>query len=205
MHLMKLLGSLTSPYVRKTRIVLAEKKIDCEFVIDNGGPDGLGLAEYNPLGRIPVLLLDDGSSLFDSRVIVEYLDNLAPNNRLIPPPGRERILAKRWEALCDGICDAAVAAVMESRRPARQQSAETIERQHKVIGFGLSECAADLGEQPWCFGTAITLADIALGTALGYLDLRFPGIDWRSPNPNLAKHFDKLMQRPSFAETTPPA
>lgn len=201
---MKLLGSFTSPYVRKVRIVLAEKKIDCEFVIDNGGPDGLGLAAHNPLGRIPVLLLDDGSSLFDSRVIVEYLDNLTPNNRLIPSSGRERTLSKRWEALCDGICDAAVASIMEGRRAAGQQSHELIERQHKVIGFALKECANDLGEQPWCFGTAITLADIALGTALGYLKLRFPDIDWRTPNPNLARHFDKLMQRASFAETIPP-
>ena len=200
---MKLLGSLTSPYVRKTRIVLAEKKVECEFVIDNGGADGSGLADHNPLCRIPVLLLDDGSSLFDSRVIVEYLDNLAPNNRLIPPPGRGRIAIKRWEALADGIVDAAVGAVMESRRPARQKSQDFIDRQYKVIGFSLAACAADLGEQPWCQGTAITLADIALGSMLGYLDFRFPDIDWRSQHANLAQHFDKLMQRPSFADTVP--
>ncbi|MDP1526244.1 MAG: glutathione S-transferase N-terminal domain-containing protein [Rhodocyclaceae bacterium] len=200
---MKLLGSLTSPYVRKTRIVLAEKKIDCEFVVDNGGQDGLGLADHNPLCRIPVLLLDDGTSLFDSRVIVEYLDNLAPNNRLIPPPGRERIQIKRWEALADGILDAAVAAIMESRRPAKQQSKDVIERNHKVIDFGLAAFANELGQQTWCHGTAITLADIALGSVLGYLDFRFPELDWRTSHANLALHFDKLMQRPSFSDTTP--
>lgn len=200
---MKLFGSLTSPYVRKTRIVLAEKKIDCEFVVDNGGPEGFGLAAHNPLCRIPVLVLDDGSSLFDSRVIVEYLDNLAPNNRLIPAPGRERILIKRLEALADGICDAAVAAVMESRRPAAQKSQALIDRQRKVIDLALAASAEELGEQPWYFGTGATLADIAVGAALGYLNFRVPDIDWREAHPNLARHFDKLMQRPSFAETVP--
>lgn len=200
---MKLIGTLTSPYVRKTRIVLAEKKIECEFIIDNGGPDGSGLAAYNPLCRVPVLVLEDGSSLFDSRVIVEYLDNLAPNNRLLPPPGRERTLIRRWEALADGACDAAVAAVMESRRPDGERSPSWIDRQRKVIDSALAACARDLGEQPWCHGTAITLADIALGSMLGYLLLRFPELDWREQYPNLAKHHDKLMQRPSFAETAP--
>lgn len=200
---MKLLGSLTSPYVRKTRIVLAEKKIDCEFVVDNGGPDGSGLAAHNPLCRIPVLLLDDGSSLFDSSVIVEYLDNLAPNNRLIPPPGRARIAIKRWEALCGGTLDAAVSAVMEGRRPVQQKSQEWIDRQRQVIVLALAACAQELGEEPWCQGTGITLADIALGALLGYLDFRFADIDWRGGHANLAQHFDKLMQRPSFADTVP--
>ncbi len=200
---MKLIGTLTSPYVRKARIVLAEKKIDCDFVIDNGGPDGLGLAPFNPLCRVPVLVLDDGSSLFDSRVIVEYLDNLAPNNRLLPPPGRERTSIRRWEALCDGALDAAVAAVIESRRPEGEKNPGWIERQRKVIDLALAACAADLGESAWCHGTSITLADVALGSMLGYLSFRFPDIDWRTRHPQLARHYDKLMQRASFAETTP--
>jgi len=200
---MKLLGTLTSPFVRKTRIVLAEKKIDCEFVIDNGGADGSGLAAHTPLCRIPVLLLDDGSSLFDSRVIVEYLDNLAPNNRLLPPPGRERTLIRRWEALCDGALDSAVSAVMESRRPNGERSQAWIDVQRKVIDLALVACARDLGEQAWCHGTAITLADVALGSMLGYLVFRFPEIDWRGQYEPLAKYYDKLMQRHSFAETMP--
>jgi len=200
---MKLLGSLTSPYVRKTRIVLAEKKIECELVIDNGGPDGSGLAAHNPLCRVPVLILDDDSTLFDSRVIVGYLDNLAPNNRLIPAPSRARTLVRRWEALADGICDAASSAVMESRRPEGERSQGWIERQRKVIGFGLEACARELGEQVWCHGTRITLADIALGGMLGYLVFRFPDIDWRTPYPNLGRHYDKLLQRPAFADTVP--
>lgn len=200
---MKLLGSLTSPYVRKVRVVLAEKKIDCEFVIDNGGPDGSGLAALNPLCRIPVLVLDDGSTVFDSRVIVEYLDSVAPNNRLIPPPGRERVVVKRCEALADGMLDAGVAAVMESRRPDGERSQSWIERQRQVIGYVLQACATELGEQGWCHGTGITLADIALGCALGYLDFRFPDIDWRAAYPNLARHHEKMLQRPAFADTLP--
>jgi len=201
---MKLIGSPTSPYVRKVRAVLAEKKIEYEFAVDVSGDEN-SVARWNPLGRVPVLILDDNTILFDSRVIVEYLDNLAPNNRLIPPPGRERIVVRRWEALADGICDAAVGAVMEGRRPATQQSAEWVGRQRATIARGLAACAEDLGEQAWCHGTAATLADIAVGVMLGYLTLRFPDIDWRGQHANLAKHYDKLMRRPSFADTAPPA
>ncbi|MEW6164900.1 MAG: glutathione S-transferase [Pseudomonadota bacterium] len=200
---MKLIGSPTSPYVRKTRVVLAEKKIEYEFVVDTARDENT-VAPFNPLGRIPVLILDDGATLFDSRVIVEYLDNLAPNNRLIPPPGRERITVKRWEALADGICDAAVAAVTEGLRPAKQKSQPLIERQRATVARGLAACAAELGEQAWCFGNAISLADIAVGGMLGYLLLRFPDIDWATQYPNLAKLHDKLLQRASFADTRPP-
>jgi len=201
---MKLIGSLTSPYVRKTRVVLAEKKIECEFSVDASGDEN-SVASWNPLGRVPVLVLDDESALFDSRVIVEYLDNLAPNNRLIPPPGRERVAVRRWEALADGICDAATAALMESRRPAGEKSQDWIERQRATIGRGLAASAEELGEQPWCFGTVFSLADIAVGAMLGYLAFRFPDIDWRGQHPNLGRLHDKLMQRASFADTAPPA
>lgn len=200
---MKLLGSLTSPYVRKTRIVLAEKKIDYDFVLESLQGESTSIARHNPLGKVPALVLDDETTLYDSRVIVEYLDNLAPNNRLIPPPGRGRILVKRWEALCDGICDAAVAVVLEGKRPAPQQSQEWLTRHRGKIVRALGVAATDLGERAWCHGTGITLADIALGTALGYLSFRLPDIDWRTGHPSLAKMYDKLLQRPSFADTVP--
>jgi glutathione S-transferase len=200
---MKLVGTLTSPYVRKTRVVLAEKKIECEFVIDSPWVADNDVSKFNPLGKIPVLILDDDSTLYDSRVIVEYLDNLAPNNRLIPAPGRERIQIKRWEALADGICDAAAASFLEAKREPAQRSQDWINRQNGKIDLGLAACAADLGEQAWCFGNAISLADIALGCALGYLNFRFPNLDWPTRHPNLAKLYDKLMQRPSFGDTIP--
>jgi len=202
---MKLIASLTSPYVRKVRIALADKRIEYELVeVSPWAPD-TPVPGWNPLGKVPVLELDDGTLLYDSRVIVEYLDSVSPVSRLIPEPARQRIAVKKWEALADGICDAAAAIVVESRRPQRQQSAAWIERQHQKIALGVAELARDLDERPWCSGDAYTLADIATGCALGYLDFRHPDIDWRNDYPNLARHADKLAKRPSFAETTPPA
>ena len=201
--LMKLIGSLTSPYARKVRIVLAEKKIEFEFVLDSPWSAESSVPKYNPLGKVPVLLLDDDSALYDSRVIAEYLDNVTPNNRLIPASGRERITVKRWEALGDGLLDAAVAALLESRRPKGEKSSSWIERQRGKVAMALQGMAADLGEQPWCQGGSFSLADIAVGCALGYLDFRFPDITWRNEHANLAQLFDKLSQRPSFVETVP--
>lgn len=200
---MKLIGSLTSPYVRKARVVLAEKKIDYDLVLDSPWIPGSAVVQHNPLGKVPVLLLDDESSLYDSRVIVEYLDTVSPNNRLIPASGRERITVKRWEALGDGVSDAAALAVVEARRPPGEKSESWIERQRGKVLAGLQVMSDDLGEQPWCHGNALSLADIAVGSALGYVAFRFPEIDWRTQYPNLGKLYDKLMQRPSFAETVP--
>jgi len=200
---MKLISSPTSPYARKVRIVLAEKKIEYDLVIDlPWGADSI-VPQYNPLGKVPVLLLDDESVLYDSRVIAEYLDNVTPNNRLIPASGRERINVKRWEALGDGLLDAAVAALLESRRPKGERSKSVIERQRGKVTLALAAMSADLGEQPWCHGGSFSLADIAVACALGYLDFRFPDIHWRETHANLAQLYDKLMQRPSFAETVP--
>jgi len=202
---MKLIGSLTSPYVRKARIVLAEKKIEYEFVLDNPWNADTGVTKLNPLGKVPVLVLDDESTLFDSRVIVEYLDGVTPNNRLLPAAGRERIRIKRWEALADGVLDAAVAAFLEKKRPKKEQSASWVARQREKIDRSLEMISEELGEQPWCSGTAFSLADIAVGTALGYLDFRLPDTKWREQHANLARLFDELMERPSFAETVPQA
>ena len=200
---MKLIGSHSSPYVRKVRIVLAEKKIEYEFVIDSPWLADSKVPNVNPLGKVPVLLLDDETPLFDSRVIVEYIDNVTPNNKLFPAPNRERTEVKRWEALADGVCDAAVAALLEGKRPAKEQSADWIARQKDKIARSLAFMAESLGDKPFCMGTHISVADIALGTSLGYLDFRFPGIGWRQEHPTLAKLYDKLMLRPSFAETAP--
>ena len=201
---MKLIGSLTSPYVRKARIVLAEKKFDYDFVLDSPWTTDTRVPQHNPLGKVPVLLLDDDSALYDSRVIVEYLDNVTPNNRLIPASGRERITVKRWEALADGVLDAAVTALLEGRRPDGERSAAWIDRQLSRVDSALGAMAKGLGDKPWCFGIHFSLADIAVGCALGYLDFRFPEIDWRTSHPNLHRLHDKLATRPSFADTAPP-
>ena len=201
---MKLIASLTSPYVRKVRIVLAEKKIDCDLVLDSPWVEGNQVAVSNPLGKIPVLLLDDESTLYDSRVIAEYLDTVAPNNRLLPASGRERISVKRWEALADGVLDAAVAAFLEARRPDGGRSPSWVERQRGKVNQALKVMSDDLGDQPWCHGSGLSLADIAVGCALGYVSFRLGDIRWREQYPNLAQLYEKLMQRPAFAETVPP-
>jgi glutathione S-transferase len=202
---MKLFTAPTSPYARKVQIVLVEKKIDCEYIVDNPWDAQSAVAPLNPLGKIPVLLLDDGTPLYDSRVIVGYLDTLTPVSRLIPGPSRQRIDVRRWEALADGICDAALTVVRETKRPAEQQSSEWVARQVGKIRRGVAEMSDELGDRAWCSGDGYTLADIATGCALGYLDLRHPSIDWRSEYPNLGKHVQKLGKRASFAETAPPA
>jgi glutathione S-transferase len=200
---MKLLASPTSPYARKVRIALAEKKIDCELVEASPWVEDSIVPTHNPLGKVPVLILDDGTALYDSRVIVEYLDTVSPVSRLIPEPSRQRIAVKRWEALADGICDAAVAIVREAARPAKQQSSEAIERNREKIERGIVDMAAELADKPWCNGEAHSLADIATGCTLGYLDLRHAELDWREAYPNLERLAEKLGKRPSFAETAP--
>ena len=200
---MKLIGSHTSPYTRKVRIVLAEKKIEYDFIVESPWAAGNKVADYNPLGKIPVLVLDDDTALFDSRVIVEYVDNVTPNNKLFPAPNRERIEVKRWEALADGLCDAAVAALLEGKRPAKEQSADWIARQQEKVNRCLAFMAEELDDKSFCMGTHISMADLALGTALGYLCFRFPNIAWQEAHPNLSKLYDKLMQRPAFADTVP--
>ncbi len=200
---MKLVGTLTSPYVRKVRIVLAEKRIDHEFAIDIPWNEDTHVGQINPLGKVPVLILDDGEALFDSRVIVEYLDTLTPVARLIPEIARSRLQVKRFEALSDGICDAAALAVLEMRRPLEKQSAEWVERQKKKVNQGLQFLALELGEKSWCMGDVFSLADIAAGCCLGYLDLRFPETAWRESYPNLARLVEKLMKRTSYSDTIP--
>jgi glutathione S-transferase len=200
---MKLIGSLTSPYVRKARIVLAEKKIEYTFEQDNPWEETSRVPDANPLGKVPVLVLEDDSTLFDSRVIVEFIDSVSPISRLIPSNNREKIEVKRWEALADGLLDAAVAVVLERRRPVKQKSEPTIKRQMEKIERGLAVMSRDLGDKPWCTGNAFTLADIASGVALGYLDFRHAAYDWRVLHANLAKLAAKLAERPSFADTVP--
>lgn len=202
---MKLIGSHTSPFVRKVRIVLAEKKIEYDFVIDSPWLADSKVPNLNPLGKIPVLVLDDDTPLFDSRVIVEYIDNVTPNSKLFPAPNRERTEVKRWEALADGICDAAATAFLEAKRPKVQQSQDWITRQLEKVSRSLEFMSEELGDKPFCMGTHISMADLATGTALGYLCFRFADINWQETHPNLAKLYDKLMQRPSFAETVPQA
>jgi glutathione S-transferase len=201
---MKLIGSFASPYVRKVRVVMAEKKLDYELIIENVWAPDTRILQSNPLGKVPCLVMEDGGAMFDSRVIVEYLDTLTPVCKLLPPNGRERAEVKCWEALADGVADAAVLVRLErTLRPEGQQSAEWIQRQMDKVHAGLKAMSSGLKDTPFCCGNHYTLADVAVGCALGWISFRFPEIDWRGDYPNLAKLFDKLSERPSFKDTIP--
>ncbi|BAL97878.1 glutathione S-transferase N-terminal domain-containing protein [Rubrivivax gelatinosus] len=203
---MKLIGSLTSPYVRKVRVVMAEKKLDFQFVLEDvWGTDSI--LKSNPLGKVPCLVMEGGEAVFDSRVIVEYLETLSPVGKLIPPSGRERVEVRTWEALADGVLDALILARLEatwSGRAEGERSQAWIARQMTKVQASLKAMSQGLGDRPWCAGIHYTLADVAVGCALGYLDFRFPEVDWRSPYPNLAKLAEKLAARQSFIDTAPP-
>ncbi|HWT71558.1 MAG TPA: glutathione S-transferase [Oxalicibacterium sp.] len=201
---MKLIGSLASPYVRKVRIVMLEKKIDYDFVLEDVWREETAIQESNPLGKVPCLVMEDGGAMFDSRVIVEYLDTLTPVGKLIPPHGRERAEVKCWEALADGVSDAALLARLErTMRPAEQQSEKWRNRQMAKVNAGLKAMAAGLKDTTYCAGNQYTLADVAVGCTLGWLAFRFPEINWREEYPNLDKLYEKLCERPSFRETAP--
>lgn len=201
---MKLLHSPTSPYARKVRIVAAEKKLELDLEVADPWNPNPELAKVNPLGKVPALIMDDGTSVFDSRVIVEYLDGLSPVHRLIPEASRDRIAVKRWEAIADGLCDAAILARLESNRPDKNESStKQIERQRGKIAACIDEMARELGEREFCVGNALSLADIAAGCSLGYLKFRYTDIAWDSTHPNLARLYKKLAARASFKTTDP--
>ena len=203
---MKLIGATTSPYVRKVRIVMAEKKLDYQFVQENVWADDTHISASNPLGKVPCLVMEGGEAVFDSRVIVEYLDTLSPVGKLIPSTGRERAEVKTWEALADGLLDAAILVRLENtfegRKPSERSQA-WIDRQMDKVHASLKAMAQGLGDKPFCSGIHLSLSDIAVGCALGWLEFRFPDIGWRAEYPNLAKLMDKLAQRASFADTKP--
>ncbi len=203
---MKLIGSATSPYVRKVRIVMAEKKLDYQFILEDVWAANTTIHASNPLGKVPCLVMEGGEAVFDSRVIVEYLDTLSPVGKLIPTQGRERAEVKTWEALSDGLIDAAILARLEATwagRSDKERSKAWIARQMSKIDLSLKAMSTGLGDKNFCSGIHFSLSDVAVGCALSYLDLRFAQIKWRETYPNLAKLQEKLAQRPSFIETQP--
>jgi glutathione S-transferase len=203
---MKLIGSSSSPYVRKVRVVMAEKKLDYAFVPEDVWAAQTTIADSNPLGKVPCLIMEGAEALFDSRVIVEYLDTLSPVGKLIPNGGRDRAEIKTWEALADGLLDASILARLEATwggRTESQRSQAWIDRQLGKVHATVKAMSQGLAEKPFCVGIHLSLADIAVGCALGYLDFRFPEISWRTDYPNLVKLHDKLMLRASFADTLP--
>ena len=200
---MKLLYTANSPYARKVRIVALEKHIELvlqEVVL--GDPES-PLKQHNPLGKVPALILKDDDTLYDSKVIVEYLDFHTPVARLIPQDHNARVSVRRWEALADGVCDAAIAAMLEGRRPEAQQSQANIDKQLDKVKLGLEVLNLDITKKKWCVNETFSLADIAVGCMLGYVDLRFKHLNWQDNYVNLAKHYSVLVKRPSFKLTMP--
>lgn len=199
---MKLYGSLTSPYVRKLRVLVQEKDIACEFVVENPHDAGSSIPHLNPLGKVPVLQLDNNEVLFESTLLVDYLDGLA-GAPLMPAKGPARVQALRWHALGQGMLDATVARLMEMRRPADKQISEVITRQEEKIARALRFAEAAAGGEAYLVEDRFGVADIALGVALEYLDFRHPH-DWRARHPRLAQWLAGIGARPSFLATRPP-
>lgn len=185
---------------------MAEKKLDFQLVLEDVWAADTTIAAANPLGKVPCLVMEGNEALYDSRVIVEYLDTLSPVGKLIPSQGRERAEVKTWEALADGLLDASILARLESTWPGRsdaQRSDAWIARQMGKIDAALKAMSAGLGDKPFCSGIHLSLSDVAVGCALAYLDFRFPDVAWRQTYPNLVRLQDKLSLRPSFADTRP--
>ncbi len=199
---MKLYGSPTSPYVRKVRVLLHEKNIACEFIVSDPWDKDSIVPQHNPLGKVPVLELDEGTTLFDSPVIVEYLDERegAP---LIPRTGTSRWQVLRWQALADGMLDAVVTRLLETRRPPEKQSPETVAHQEHKVARALAFADQVEKGKTYLVQDRLSLADLALGVALAYADFRYPH-DWRARHPGLADWFACIDSRPSFAATRPP-
>lgn len=199
---MKLIASTTSPFARKVRLVLAEKNIPCDFIVDIPWNADTDVPKFNPLGKVPVLVRDGGDALYDSRVIVEYLEQLKPWPMMVPVEAEALIAVKKWEALADGVSDAAAAIFIERKRPEAQQSLDWIARQMSKIESGLAAMNTSL-QGPYCMGETFTLADIAVGSTLGYLDFRFAEIEWPGRFPALKALAEKLSTRTSFQQTLP--
>jgi glutathione S-transferase len=202
---MKLIGTPNSPFARKVRILLLEKGIEHENEVQLPFAVDTRLPEYNPLGKVPALVTDTGHVLFDSPVIVDYIETLTPRNAFIPADDKGRIEVKRWEALADGCSDAQAVIVFERRRiDAATISQEWIAWQRGKIDRSLAEMSRWLGAAQWCHGDRFSLADIAVICTLGHLSIRFKEVPWRQAHGNLAKLFDRLHERSSVADTIPP-
>ena len=200
--MLKLISATPSPYARKVRIALAEKNIPFELITEVPWNHGALTEQHNPLAKLPVLLLEDGSSIFDSRYILEYLEWTYPQTPLLSPNIHEKLLAKKYEVLADGVCDAFVLVFFERMR-GELASAEWAARQIHKIEAGVRELARLIDQRQFAVGNTFGLADIAVGSALGYLKVRFQEFDWQSLYPGLAQYSAALEQRPSFKETVP--
>jgi glutathione S-transferase len=200
---MKLISATPSPYARKVRIALAEKGIPFELITEVPWDSTTTVPRYNPLEKLPVLLPDDGRSVYDSSHILEWLDAKFPDPPLLPATADDRLEAKRCMVIGDGVCDAFLLVFFERLRPPEHQSAPWITRQMRKIDGGLADMARTVGERTFAVGDRFSHGDIAFGCVLGYLSVRFPELAWRSTHPGLALYYDALAERRSFRDTVP--
>lgn len=202
---MKLVATLTSPYARKIRVMLAEKQLPFELVVDSPWEPTSTIPEVNPLGKVPVLVTDEGEAFFDSPVIAGWLETFTAAPRLIPADPAEAVRVRQFEALADGITDAVVAVVLEGRRPESLRSEDVVARQLQKVERGLDRLDELAMGRNWLHGDAMSLGDIAVGAMVGFIELRLPQFNWQNGRSNLTALITRLFERPSFADTVPPA
>lgn len=202
---MRLFGSRTSPYVRKVRVYLEEIGLAYDFIEGDTRQPSPYLLSVAPLGKVPVLECNDGAVLFESILIIEYLERRRPGDgiRLLPADGEERWTTLRWHALAHGIIDATTTRLQELRRPEALQMPEKLRWEETRIARALRAVENDFGGGAFLVGDHLTIADLTLGVALQYMDFRYPH-DWRSAAPQLAKWSAAIHRRPSFTGTLPP-
>ena len=198
----RLISATPSPYARKVRIALAEKSLQFELLTEVPWDSSTTTPKFNPLEKLPILLLEDGSSVYESSYILQYLELKHPATPLLPPDADGILAARKLEVLCDGVCDALVLTFFERMR-GEGASGQWLARQRRKIDGGLREIARLAGDREWTVGDQFSLGDIAAGVVVGYVTVRFPEIAWRTDYPNLAALSDRLEQRPSFMNSVP--
>jgi glutathione S-transferase len=199
---MKLVGSKTSPYVRKIRVILAEKKLAFDFIEESAWNADTTVPRYNPLNKVPALVMDDGEAIYDSAVISEYLDALSGGG-LIPADAAARARVRRDEALGDGIADAGITAFLERKREAARQDPAWIARQLDKVNAGIGALSKSLGAKQYLGGAQPNVADIACACALFWAEFRMPELGWRGTHPSLKAWAERMESRPAFQATRP--
>ncbi len=201
---MKLIGSYTSPYVRKISVMLLEKGIPFDFINDTPHEPGCKITQFNPLGKVPALVTDEGDIFYDSPIIVQFIElmNVAPT--LLPWQPLEALRVKQIEALADGVTDAAVALVLEGRRDADKRNEAWVLRQREKLLRGLDALEKLAEKRTLLNSESLNVADIAVACSLGYINFRRIAPGWCVERPELIKLVERLFQRESFARTTPP-
>ena len=200
--MLKLISATPSPYARKVRIALTEKCIPFELLTEVPWNNSTATPKYNPLEKLPVLILADGSGIYESSYILDYLELKYPATPMLPRDVDGILAAKKLDVLCNGVCDAVVLTFFERQRSGGG-SPEWLARQRRKIEGGVREIARLVGEREWAVGDHFGLGDIAAGTATGYLSVRYAEFPLRKLYPALAAYSDRLETRTSFADSRP--